>query len=155
MEHWEDVREWRRFARSQLRSKRSALPRGEKENVRSRVCDLLRINFPELCDACIGFYWPFQGEIDLRHCVESFLALGSQAALPVVSEKGQPLEFWSWKPGVKMGRGIWNIPIPADRKLACSAGSRLKLQRNVNAIPCICQSSMLFARKNLVVSEYG
>ena len=117
MRHWEDIREWRRFARSQLRSKRRALPRGEKENVRSAVCDLLRISFSELYDGCIGFYWPFQGEIDLRHCVESFLALGAEAALPVVLEKGQPLEFWSWKPGVKMGRGIWNIPIPADRKL--------------------------------------
>ena len=115
MKNWDDIREWRRLTRSQLRSKRSALPRGEKESVRSTVCDLVSDSFPELRDACIGFYWPFQGEIDLRHRVRSFLALGAEAALPVVVEKRQPLEFWSWHPGMKLGRGIWNIPIPVER----------------------------------------
>ena len=51
--------------RSELRARRGALPIGEKENIRLRVCDLTRENFPELSDACIGFYWPFQAEIDL------------------------------------------------------------------------------------------
>ena len=115
MKNWDDIREWRRLTRSQLRSKRSALLRGEKESVRSTVCDLVRDSFPELRDACIGFYWPFQGEIDFRHRVRSFLALGAEAPLPVVVEKGQPLEFWSWSPGMKLGRGIWNIPIPVER----------------------------------------
>jgi 5-formyltetrahydrofolate cyclo-ligase len=27
----------------------------------------------------------------------------------------QPMEFWSWRPGVKLGRGIWNISVPRDR----------------------------------------
>jgi hypothetical protein len=34
MESWDDIREWRRSVRSQLRLKRSALPRGEKDSVR-------------------------------------------------------------------------------------------------------------------------
>ena len=113
--NWEEIREWRRLMRSLLRSKRRALLRDEKESVRLMVCDFVRDSFPELREACIGFYWPFQGEIDLRHRVRSFLALGAEAALPVVVEKGQPLEFWSWSPGMKLGRGIWNIPIPVER----------------------------------------
>lgn len=107
--------------RSELRTKRHELPRGEKESVRRIVSNLMRQSFPELRDACIGFYWPFQGEIDLRPLVGGFLALGAEAALPVVVEKGKPLEFWLWQPRVKLGRGIWNIPIPADRNLVSPA----------------------------------
>src|SRR3546814_7461577 len=40
---------------------------------------------------------------------------GAEAALPVVVEKGQPLECWAWRPRMKLGRGIWNIPIPDKR----------------------------------------
>jgi 5-formyltetrahydrofolate cyclo-ligase len=61
------------------------------------------------------FYWPFQGEIDVRHLVRNFLALGADAALPVVVEARQPLEFWSWRPRMKLTRGVWNIPVPGDR----------------------------------------
>jgi 5-formyltetrahydrofolate cyclo-ligase len=115
MENWGNIRDWRRSMRSQLRSKRSALSRDEKERVRLTVCELMRESFPELCDACIGFYWPFQGEIDLRHFVRSFISLGAETALPVVVEKQQPLEFWSWRPPMKLRRGIWNILVPSDR----------------------------------------
>lgn len=91
------------------------LPGGEKDRVRRTVCNLIRERFPELRHACIGFYWPFQGEIDLRFLVESFVGLGSEAALPVVAEKLKPLEFWSWQPRTELVRGIWNIPIPRER----------------------------------------
>jgi 5-formyltetrahydrofolate cyclo-ligase len=116
MENWDEIREWRRLIRTELRSKRSALPSHEKESVRTRVCDLILESFPELRDACIGFYWPFQGEIDLRSLVRNFIALGAEAALPVVVKKQQPMEFWSWQPQMKLVRGIWNIPIPSERK---------------------------------------
>jgi hypothetical protein len=32
------------------------------------------------------------------------LAFGAEAALPVVVEKKQPMEFWSWNPRMKMRR---------------------------------------------------
>jgi 5-formyltetrahydrofolate cyclo-ligase len=86
MESWDDIREWRRSVRSQHRLKRSAFPSGDKETVRLTVYDLMREHFPELRFACLGFYWPFQGEIDVRHLVRNFLALGAEAALPVVVE---------------------------------------------------------------------
>jgi 5-formyltetrahydrofolate cyclo-ligase len=78
--------------------------------LRDSICG----EFPELRHACIGFYWPFKGEIDLRDVVRDFLALGAEAALPVVVEKQQPLEFWAWRPGMKLRRGIWNIPVPTE-----------------------------------------
>ena len=115
MENSNDIREWRRLTRVGLRSKRSALPSRDKKRVMLMVCDSIQKSFPELRDACIGFYWPFQGEIDLRDLVRNFVDLGAQAALPVVAKKGQPLEFWSWQPDMKLIRGIWNIPIPSER----------------------------------------
>ena len=121
--------------RSRLRSKRRALSRTEKESVRLAVTDLVREHFPELHKGCIGFYWPFQGEVDLRNLVGGLLALGAEAALPVVVEKRQPLAFWSWRPGMKLERGIWNIPVPHEKiqsgprrcSCLCSALTRLDI----------------------------
>lgn len=48
--------------------------------------------------------------------MRDFLAVGAEASLPVVVEKRQPLEFWAWRPRMKMERGIWNILVPTVRK---------------------------------------
>lgn len=117
MKDWNDIRQWRKTKRGELLSARLAIPRGEKLFRRPIIGGLVAAHFPELRHACIGFYWPFKGEIDLRHLVRDFIAQGAEAALPVVVEKGQPLEFWAWRPRMKLGRGIWNIPIPAEREL--------------------------------------
>jgi 5-formyltetrahydrofolate cyclo-ligase len=37
--------------------------------------------------------------------------------LPVVVEKHAPVEFWRWRPEVPMSRGLFNIPIPAEREV--------------------------------------
>ena len=95
--------------------KRSALPSRDKKRVKLTVCDFIQKSFPELRDACIGFYWPFQGEIDLRDLVRILLTLARRPALPAVAKKGRPLEFWSWQPEMKLIREIWNIPIPGER----------------------------------------
>jgi 5-formyltetrahydrofolate cyclo-ligase len=117
MESWEAIRSWRRSMRTDLRARRMAAPRSEREHIGSVLTDLLWDRFRELRDGCIGFYWPFNGEADLRGLVGDALALGAEAALPVVVEKQQPLEFRAWRPGTKLERGIWNIPIPAERNL--------------------------------------
>jgi len=115
MEPWQEIRAWRRSARAELLSRRLGVPRDEKGRIRTAVRDLIWEKFPELRRACIGFYWPFKGEIDLRHLVRDFLAVGAEAALPVVVERRQPLEFWAWSPRMKLDRGIWNIPVPSER----------------------------------------
>jgi 5-formyltetrahydrofolate cyclo-ligase len=115
MKSWDEIRDWRRAKRGELRSRRVSLPRDAKDRVRARVTNLIRQHVPEFGSACIGFCWPYKGEIDLRHFMRIAVADGAQVALPVVVERAQPLEFWSWRPHMKMQRGIWNIPIPADR----------------------------------------
>ena len=116
MKDWDEIRQWRKTKRGELLAARLAIPRGEKLFRRPIIGGLISAHFPELRHACIGFYWPFKGEIDLRHLVRDFIAQGAEAALPVVVEKGRPLEFWAWRPRMKLGRGIWNIPIPAERE---------------------------------------
>jgi 5,10-methenyltetrahydrofolate synthetase len=34
----------------------------------------------------------------------------------VIVQKSAPLEFWVWKPGMPMDRGVWDIPVPATRE---------------------------------------
>lgn len=114
MEGWEEIRKWRRSMRAELLVRRSAVPRSEKLRVRSVLRDQIWEEFPELRHGCIGFYWPFKAEIDLRHLVRDCLALGAEAALPVVVEKRQPMEFWAWRPRMKLARGIWSIRVPAE-----------------------------------------
>ncbi|MEZ5832199.1 MAG: 5-formyltetrahydrofolate cyclo-ligase [Dongiaceae bacterium] len=116
MTRWDEVRDWRRAKRAELRSRRVSLSRDKKDRVRATVTTLLRQHVPEFAGACIGFCWPYKGEIDFRHFIRSAVEDGAEAALPVVVERAQPLEFWSWRPHIKMQRGIWNIPIPADRR---------------------------------------
>ena len=116
METWEDIRAWRRSARAELLTRRLRVPRDEKERIRAAIRELIWEQFPELRCASIGFYWPVKGEIDLRHLVRDLLTVAVQAALPVVVERRQPLEFWAWHPRMKLKRGLWNIPVPAARK---------------------------------------
>jgi 5-formyltetrahydrofolate cyclo-ligase len=41
---------------------------------------------------------------------------GIATALPVILEKGTPLEYWQWSPGEPLERGFWNIPVPRQRR---------------------------------------
>ena len=61
---------------------------------------------------CIGFYWPFRGECDLRPFMGRLYPQGITPALPVVVAKAQPLIFRTWRPDAAMTTGVWDIPIP-------------------------------------------
>jgi 5-formyltetrahydrofolate cyclo-ligase len=67
--------------------------------------------------ATLGIYWPVRGEIDLRDLAVGHLESGGRVGLPVVVAESAPVEFWSWRPETPMSRGVWNIPIPAEREL--------------------------------------
>ena len=107
MENWEEIRIWRRSTRAELLSRRLGVPRDEKSRIRLVLRDLMWEQFPELRYGCIGFYWPFKGEIDLRHLVRDCLALGAEAALPVVVRKRQPMSKPS---GCSMGIQVSGAP---------------------------------------------
>lgn len=83
--------------------------------MRHRVNETLRVRFPGLRGARIGFYWTIRDEIDVRPAVEAFIRDGAEASLPVIVERRRPLEFWKWSPETAMEPGIWDIPVPAER----------------------------------------
>ncbi len=118
MRDWSEIQGWRKDTRARLLSRRQALGRPERDRVQAIVADLLLRHIPELRAACIGFCWPFKGELDLRGLVSDCIAAGATAALPVVIERACPLEYRAWSPRAKLERGVWGIPVPAERRMA-------------------------------------
>jgi 5-formyltetrahydrofolate cyclo-ligase len=115
MKSWEDIRAWRKQTREALIASRMALRVGVRqekgEKAKARLLELVDLKkYPTL-----GIYWPMRGEIDVRDIARKHVEAGGAVALPVVVEKGAPVEFWNWRPGMPMRRGVWNIPIPLDR----------------------------------------
>ena len=114
---WDEVREWRKRTRETLISARLALgvktlqAKGEvaKQKLLASV-DLQQ--YPTL-----SIYWSMRGEIDVRDLARRHIEAGGSVALPVVVEKKAPLEFWRWRPGMGMRRGVWNIPVPVKREV--------------------------------------
>jgi 5-formyltetrahydrofolate cyclo-ligase len=111
----DDIARWRRERRAELQERRHAVSREDRRSVRHAVNLTLRTRFSGLDQARIGFYWTIRDEIDVRPGVEAFLRAGAEASLPVIVERGRPLEFWKWDPGTTMDRGVWDIPVPAER----------------------------------------
>jgi 5-formyltetrahydrofolate cyclo-ligase len=114
---WADIRHWRVAMRKALIGGRMSLDaqlrqaRGERARRRlTESVDLRQF-------AMLGIYWPVRGEIDVRELAIEHLRNGGRVGLPVVVTQSAPLEFWRWQPGSAMSKGIWNIPIPAQREV--------------------------------------
>jgi 5-formyltetrahydrofolate cyclo-ligase len=117
VQDWDEIKRWRREQRTGLIARRQALPQDQRRRLQALILGLLAKHFPELASAQVGFYWPFRGEIVLHALVRRLVDQGAGAALPVVVRKRQPLEFWAWRPGAALVRGVWDIPIPVEREV--------------------------------------
>lgn len=113
MDNWPEIRAWRRATRERLVAERLALDSPARAVATEAVDRHLIAARDSLPLACVGYYWPFRGEIDLHATVARLVAGGGRAALPVVVEKGAPLVFRGWRPGEALARGVWDIPVPA------------------------------------------
>jgi 5-formyltetrahydrofolate cyclo-ligase len=89
----------------------AALEPSAQEALSRRMLDTLKRHDP----ACVGFYWPLPGEFDARAAIAIWLALGAhrQASLPVVTNRGEALQFRAWAPDTPMKVGHHRIPEPA------------------------------------------
>lgn len=109
----DDLRAWRKAERTRLVGQRAALPLAVRQAARGRVWAALSAGLPaRLAGSTVGFYWPFRGEIDLVGFAIELIRKGARAALPVVVEKGRPLAFRRWEPGMELRPGTWGIPVP-------------------------------------------
>ena len=109
-----DIAAWRRETRARLIQARLDVPIEERVATGDGVAAELTSRIAVQPDTIISLYWPFRGELDLRPWMHSMSERGCRIALPVVVAKGRPLVFREWSPGCAMGKGVWNIPIPAD-----------------------------------------
>ena len=89
----------------------AALEPAAQEALSRRMLDTLKLHEP----ACVGFYWPLPGEFDARAAIAIWLALGAhrQASLPVVTNRGEALQFRAWAPDTPMKTGHHRISEPA------------------------------------------
>lgn len=110
---WADVRRWRKAERERLIAARLAVSADERTVMAERIAIGLDAAIGDVAGRLVSFYWPFRGEPDLRGWAESVNARGGRTALPLVIEKGHPLEFRAWRQGDPLEKGIWNIPVPA------------------------------------------
>lgn len=114
---WVEVRHWRVEMRRALIGRRLAMDaatrRAQGERAKARLVESAELRR----FATLGMYWPVRGEIDLRELAAEHVRNGGRVGLPVVVTESAPVEFWSWRPEMPMSRGVWNIPIPAEREL--------------------------------------
>lgn len=110
----DEVAAWRKSERVRLIARREALTLEERRAADAHITELLVLGFPLLGNLTIGFYWPFKGEVDPRVAVRRFRARGARSAVPVVVEKGAPLQFREWTPGCVTRPGVFGLPVPVD-----------------------------------------
>jgi 5,10-methenyltetrahydrofolate synthetase len=109
-----DILRWRKTERERLIAARLAVSADTRAAMARRIADGLDAAIGDVSDRLISLYWPFRGEPDLRPWMNTVIERGGRIALPVVIEKGRPLIFREWRPGDRLEKGVWNIPIPAE-----------------------------------------
>jgi 5-formyltetrahydrofolate cyclo-ligase len=117
MKTWNEVRAWRKQTRETLISGRLALGVGklQAKGAQAKQKMLAAVDLKKY--PTLGLYWSMRGEIDVRDIARQHIEAGGTVGLPVVVEKAAPVEFWVWRPGMGMKRGVWNIPIPVKREV--------------------------------------
>lgn len=112
-----DVMRWRKAERQRLIEARLAVSAAERQQMSEAIAANLANELGEVDGKTISFYWPFRGEPDLRSLIEQLSERSAICALPIVTAKGQPLTFRSWRQGEELERGIWNIPVPTKGEI--------------------------------------
>ena len=114
-EDWAAIRDWRQQQRQQLIKQRQLLDRNTKQDAGAAIIGVLE-NEPKFADHSVAFYWPLEGEVDLRPLMRTFLHRNISVALPVIVKQSQPLEFWAWDDSTQMRpHPVWDIPVPVER----------------------------------------
>jgi 5-formyltetrahydrofolate cyclo-ligase len=113
----DQVKLWRRTERQRLLEQRGAASPAERRNWAHAIEAQLYAVLAERPGITLGVYWPFRAEFDPRPLLDRLLAQGFAAALPVVVDKKEPLEYRAWRPGDPLVDGVWGIPIPERREV--------------------------------------
>lgn len=110
---WPDVARWRKAERKRLLEERLAVNAENRQAMSERIATGLDQIIGKVAGRIVSSYWPFRGEPDLRDWAIRLIGRGGRIALPVVIQKGWPLEFRLWSPGDPLERGVWDILVPS------------------------------------------
>lgn len=110
----EALRTWRRATRETLITARLALSPATLQSYRDRIDRTIEAGFPDLARGVVAFCWPYRNEYDARFLARHLRERGAVTALPVVVAPRTPLVFRAWRPGVRLARGVYDIPYPAE-----------------------------------------
>lgn len=107
-----ELASWRTAQREWLRARRAATTAEQRRAWSAAITASLLQGFVPLAIPALSFYWPFAGEFDPRFAVRQWRLRGARVALPVVLQKGAPMEFRQWWPGVPTRAGVFGLPVP-------------------------------------------
>lgn len=114
---WDHIKKWRKEQRNALLERRIEASRESKKTWTAAVERYVREILGRMKPQTLGFYLPFKHEVDARPLVRELMEKGWSAGLPVVIDKKGPLEFRAWRHGILMTPGVYDIPVPAERKI--------------------------------------
>lgn len=106
--------QWRKAERARLIEARLAISAEQRKAHAGIIVEGIASVLGNVSGRTVSLYWPFRGEPDLRSWMADLTRDGAQIALPLVISLGQPLVFRAYRPGDRLEKGIWNIPVPAD-----------------------------------------
>jgi 5-formyltetrahydrofolate cyclo-ligase len=112
----DELKPWRRATRERLLNARVALPVDTLARHHEAIDRHLERGFPNLARGIVAFCWPYKNEYDARFLARRLRDRGAITALPVVVAPKTPLIFREWHPGVRLERGVYDIPYPADSR---------------------------------------
>ena len=109
-----DIAAARKKLRNARIAAREALPEALRQALTARIETHLDTLLGQLAPARIAFCWPWRGEVDLVPWAHRWLAAdpARRAALPIVRQPEQPMEFLRWQPGAEMETDHHGIPVP-------------------------------------------
>ena len=108
-----DVARWRKAERARLLAVRLKLTQEYRDALTERIASSLDGLIPASDGTIVSVYFPIRAEPDLRPWMHAAHGRGMRIALPVALGLGHALSFREWHPGVRLTRGLWNIPYPA------------------------------------------
>jgi 5-formyltetrahydrofolate cyclo-ligase len=110
------IKQWRQDQRARLLALRRTIAPAFRQHAAQVIGDKLSELVAANGCATVGLFWPIRQEINLLPWADE-LARERKVVLclPVVVQRGAPLEYWRWRSGEPLQRGLWDIPIPATR----------------------------------------
>ncbi len=105
---------WRRETRARLLQARAALaPEAHARRSAAVLANAQKLLASRRIQGDIAAYRPMRGEIDPEPLLAFLRSQGMRTALPVVSERAQPLRFRTWRPGEPLAPGPFGTEHPS------------------------------------------